>query len=70
MIDALQRRQQGKPVLLCQDGPSRSLEPAHRLIAVDAHDQHVAQSSGGLQTADVPGMNHVEAAVAPHHRSA
>ena len=55
---------------LGHQGPSRTLQAAHRLVGVDAHDQGVGKAGSGLERADMAGVHQVEAAVRPGHRAA
>ena len=44
-----------------------ALEPGDAVVAVQRHDQQVAQPAGLAQVGDVPAVQHVEAAVGEHH---
>ena len=47
-----------------------AFQAADRLVGVQAHDEAVPQRPGRLEQADVPGVQHVEAAACRHHRAA
>ncbi len=52
------------------DRPGGALEPADRGVAVQGHDQDVAQFLGLLEKTDMPGVDQVEAAVREDDRPA
>jgi hypothetical protein len=55
-IDALERRQHVRAFGVTAHGPRRTLEAAHRLVAVDADDERVGAVARGGENIDVPGM--------------
>src|SRR3954453_1944932 len=63
-VDAPQRAQGGGAVGLGDDRAPRPLEPPHRGVRVQAHDEAVAERPRGLERADVAGGQGVEAAPA------
>src|SRR5690242_15714680 len=61
-VDAAQRPQDGGAVLLAHDRAAGALERPHRGVGVEAHDEDVAQRARRLESADVSGVQEVEAA--------
>lgn len=55
------------PILLRNDRALWSLDFPNTAVAVDTHDQNVAESFGVTQTAHVPGVNQVETPVGPDY---
>src|ERR1700687_2382629 len=62
-IDSGQGRHDFGALVLRQEWAACSLQPARLLIRIDCDDQHVPQSPGCFQIADVPGVQNVEAPV-------
>ena len=66
-VDALEGGQQLHALAGWNQGAIRSLEPPDAGVAVDGHDESVAQSSGLLEAADVSHVQQIEAAVGENH---
>lgn len=62
-IHALERGEHVRALRVAAHRPGRTLEAAHRLIAVDADDERVGALACGGENVDVPGMQQIEDAV-------
>ncbi len=63
VIDALEGRDKRDPVLESQNRAARTFEFSDRGVAVEGHDEDVTEFTSRIEVADVPDMQHVEAAV-------
>ena len=59
-IHALQRGQHVRTFGVGTDGARRTLEAAHRFVAVDSDDERVSGAAGSGKNVYVPGMKQVE----------
>jgi hypothetical protein len=66
-VDGTQRRYELGPVFGSENRPLLTLQGPHRLIVVDRDDQHIGFLCRGLEIADVPDVQDVEAAVGERH---
>lgn len=69
-VDAAEGGQQAAAVVLPGERAALTLECPDRVVAVEAHDQAVAEGTGGLQGGEVAGVQKVETASGGHHRAA
>jgi hypothetical protein len=60
-------RHEERPLRRFDERPAGALEPAHRLVAVDPHHEHVTLGLGALEITNVADVEDVEAAVGERH---
>ena len=66
VVHAGERSQQEGPVAIGHDRPSGSLQPPHRSVGVDRHDETIAHRGRLLQVLGMTAVEDVEAAVGEH----
>ena len=66
-VHGAQRQEKLGTLALGQTWPAGSLEGAYRGVAVEAHDEQVAEGPRRHEVTYVPDVQHVEAAVGEHH---
>ena len=62
-VDAFEAGEDFGALVLRDHGSARALEGANAAIAVDAHDEEIAEGTGGFEAADMSRMKKIEAAV-------
>jgi hypothetical protein len=62
-VDAFEAGEDFGALVLRNDRAARSFEGANAAIAVDADDEVIAEGAGGFETADVSGVQKIEAAI-------
>jgi len=66
-VHALERRENVCTLGVGAHRTRRTLESAHRLVAIEADDERIGAGARGSEDVDVPGMKQVEYAVGERH---
>jgi len=63
VVDGFERSQNFRTLGFRKDRPTLTLQPSDRIVAIDRHNQSIAQLPSLLQQINMPGMKHIETAV-------